>query len=87
MYELSNVTKNYQKGRRTITALCGVSLVIRHGEWLAVQGRTGHGKSTLLQILGALDRPSTGTVSFAGRDLAQLRAVRRVPDVQELPST
>jgi len=73
MYELSNVTKNYQKGRRTITALRGVSLVIGDGEWLAVQGRTGHGKSTLLQVLGTLDRPSTGTVSFAGRDLAQLR--------------
>ncbi len=73
MYELSNVTKNYQKGRRTIIALRGVNLVIEDGEWLAVQGRTGHGKSTLLQILGALDRPSTGTVSFAGRDLARLR--------------
>jgi putative ABC transport system ATP-binding protein len=73
MYELSNVTKNYQKGQRTITALRGVNLVIRDGEWLAVQGRTGHGKSTLLQILGALDRPSTGAVSLAGRDLAQLR--------------
>jgi putative ABC transport system ATP-binding protein len=73
MYELSNVTKNYQKGQRTITALREVNLVIRDGEWLAVQGRTGHGKSTLLQILGALDRPTTGTVSLAGRELAQLR--------------
>jgi putative ABC transport system ATP-binding protein len=76
MYELSNVTKDYQKGRRVITALRGVSLVIGDGEWLAVQGRTGHGKSTLLQILGGLDRPSTGTVSLAGRDLAQLRESR-----------
>ena len=43
------------------------------GEWLAVQGPTGHGKSTLLQILGGLDRPSSGIVEFDGRDLAQLR--------------
>jgi ABC-type sugar transport system ATPase subunit len=73
MYTLTDVTKNYQKGRRTITALRGLNLVIGDGEWLAVQGRTGHGKSTLLHILGGLDRPSTGTVTFAGHDLSQLR--------------
>jgi putative ABC transport system ATP-binding protein len=73
MYALSNVTKNYQKGRRTIPALRSLNLIIGDGEWLAVQGRTGHGKSTLLHILGGLDRPSTGTVTFAGHDLAQLR--------------
>ena len=76
MYELSNVTKNYQNGRRTIPALRGLNLVISDGEWLAVQGRTGHGKTTLLQILGGLDRPSTGTVTFAGHDLARLREVQ-----------
>ena len=76
MYQLSNVTKNYQKGRRTIHALRGLNLVIGDGDWLAVQGRTGHGKTTLLQILGGLDRPSTGTVTFDGRDLAELREVQ-----------
>ena len=73
MYKLSGVTKNYQKGRSTVAALRGVDLVIDDGEWLAVQGPTGHGKSTLLQILGGLDRPSSGIVDFDGRDLAQLR--------------
>jgi putative ABC transport system ATP-binding protein len=73
MYKLSGVTKNYQKGRSTVAALRGVDLVIEDGEWLAVQGPTGHGKSTLLQILGGLDRPSSGIVEFDGRDLAQLR--------------
>jgi putative ABC transport system ATP-binding protein len=73
VYTLSNITKNYHKGRHTITALRNLNLVIDDGEWLAVQGRTGHGKTTLLQILGGLDRPSTGTVSFAGQDLVQLR--------------
>ena len=76
MYALSNVTKDYQKGRRTIPALRGLNLAIGDGEWLAVQGRTGHGKTTLLQILGGLDRPSTGTVTFAGHDLARLREVQ-----------
>jgi putative ABC transport system ATP-binding protein len=73
MYKLSGVTKNYHKGRSTVAALRGVDLVIEDGDWLAVQGPTGHGKSTLLQILGGLDRPSSGIVDFDGRDLAQLR--------------
>jgi putative ABC transport system ATP-binding protein len=47
--------------------------VVEDGEWLSIQGPTGHGKSTLLQILGGLDRPSSGVVDFDGRDLAQLR--------------
>ena len=73
MYTLTDVTKNYHKGRRTITALRGLNLVIGDGEWLAIQGRTGHGKSTLLHILGALDRPTAGIVTLAGQDLTQLR--------------
>ena len=73
MYKLSGVTKNYAKGREIVAALRGVDLVIEDGEWLAIQGPTGHGKSTLLQILGGLDRPSAGIVDFDGRDLGQLR--------------
>jgi len=73
VYTLTDVTKNYAKGRSTVAALRGLNLVIDDGEWLAVQGRTGHGKTTLLQILGGLDRPSAGTVTFEGRDLAELR--------------
>ena len=73
MYKLTNVTKDYPKGRQTVHALRGVDLEIADGEWLAIQGPTGHGKSTLLQILGGLDRPSSGSVDFDGRDLAQLR--------------
>ena len=73
MYKLSGVTKNYQKGRGTVVALRGVDLVVEDGEWLAIQGPTGQGKSTLLNILGGLDRPTSGVVEFDGRDLAQLR--------------
>jgi putative ABC transport system ATP-binding protein len=47
--------------------------VISGGEWLAIQGPTGHGKSTLLQILGGLDRPTAGIVDFDGQDLASMR--------------
>ena len=72
MYELIDVTKQYEKGRRTVAAVRGITLTVETGEWLAVQGRTGHGKSTLLHLLGGLDRPTTGTVSFDGRDLSAL---------------
>src|ERR1039457_4341619 len=73
MYQLTGVTRDYQKGRQTVHALNGVDLVIEDGDWLAIQGPTGHGKSTLLQILGALDRPTSGTVQFGGQDRARLR--------------
>src|SRR5215475_2323363 len=73
MYKLTNVTKDYPKGRQTVQALRGVDVEIGDGEWLSIQGPTGHGKSTLLQILGGLDRPSSGSVDFDGRDLARLR--------------
>jgi putative ABC transport system ATP-binding protein len=75
MYKLSNVTKNYQKGRQTVAALRGVDLVVEDRDWLAIQGPTGHGKSTLLQILGGLDRPTAGIVDFDGQDLAAMREV------------
>ncbi len=76
MYNLTGVKKEYQKGRTVVGALQGVSLAISDGEWLAIQGPTGHGKSTLLQMLGGLDRPSAGKIIFGdkdGVDLAQLR--------------
>jgi putative ABC transport system ATP-binding protein len=76
MYKLTHVNKTYQKGRREIAALRDLSVEIDDGEWLAVQGRTGHGKSTLLQILGGLDRPTSGVVEFNGQDLAQLAETR-----------
>jgi len=73
MYKLTNVTKDYPKGRETVHALRGVDVEIPDGEWLAIQGPTGHGKSTLLQIIGGLDRPTSGSVDFDGRDLARTR--------------
>jgi putative ABC transport system ATP-binding protein len=71
MYKLSGVVKKYRKGGTVVTALQGVDLAIEDGEWLAIQGPTGHGKSTLLQIIGGLDRPTSGTVEFDGTDLAR----------------
>jgi putative ABC transport system ATP-binding protein len=73
MYKLTDVKKIYRNGRQGVDALQGVDLTITDGEWLAVQGPTGHGKTTLLQMLGGLDRPTSGSVEFGGKDLAGLR--------------
>jgi putative ABC transport system ATP-binding protein len=72
MYKLTNVVKDYPKGRDVVHALRGVNLEIADAEWLSIQGPTGHGKSTLLQLLGGLDRPTSGALELEGRDLARL---------------
>jgi putative ABC transport system ATP-binding protein len=76
MYKLTGVKKDYHKGRGVVAALQGIDLMIEDGEWLAIQGPTGHGKSTLLQMLGGLDRPTSGSIQFGDRtgpDLAKMR--------------
>ncbi|MEV0779777.1 ABC transporter ATP-binding protein [Streptomyces sp. NPDC050433] len=72
MYELSGVTKQYRRGKDTVDALAGVDLTIGEGDRLVIKGPTGGGKSTLLQMLGGLDRPTTGSVLLDGTDLARL---------------
>jgi putative ABC transport system ATP-binding protein len=76
MYKLNGVLKTYKRGRSTVEALRDVDLEIADGEWLSIQGPTGHGKSTLLQILGLLDRPTGGTVEFDGTRIDHLREVK-----------
>jgi putative ABC transport system ATP-binding protein len=73
VYELKKVSRIYPKGRGKVTALKEVTLVIQDGEFLTVQGPTGHGKTTLLLLLGGLDRPTSGSIIFDGRDLGTLR--------------
>lgn len=70
MYTLTAVTKTYQQKKRTVKALDGVDLVIPAGQMVAIQGPTGGGKSTLLQMLGALDRPTSGTVRLGDSELS-----------------
>ncbi|MFE7840315.1 ABC transporter ATP-binding protein [Streptomyces sp. NPDC057474] len=72
MYVLTGVTKRYARGKDTVTALDGVDLTIADGDRLVIQGPTGGGKSTLLQMLGGLDKPSDGSIELDGTDLARL---------------
>ncbi|MFE9098692.1 ABC transporter ATP-binding protein [Streptomyces sp. NPDC007264] len=76
MYELRGVTKRYTRGKETIVALDGVDLTIGDGDRLVIQGPTGGGKSTLLQMLGGLDKPTAGSVELDGTDLATLSEAR-----------
>jgi len=66
--EARELHKSYDGAGGPIAVLRGVSLVLGGGEALAVTGPSGSGKSTLLHLLGALDRPSAGTLRVAGRD-------------------
>jgi putative ABC transport system ATP-binding protein len=72
VYQLTGLTKQYRKGRHTVPAVRDLTLTISDGQWLAVQGRTGHGKSTLLNLLGGLDRPTSGTIELDGTSLGAL---------------
>ena len=70
MYELSELTKTYSTKRGSISALTKVSLSIPTGQMVAIQGPTGGGKSTLLLMLGALERPTSGTVTLGNDELS-----------------
>ncbi|MFF8398288.1 ABC transporter ATP-binding protein [Streptomyces sp. NPDC016172] len=76
MYELRAVTKHYTRAKDTVQALDGIDLTIPDGDRLVIQGPTGGGKSTLLQMLGGLDRPTSGQVVLDGTDLAALPEAR-----------
>ena len=69
MIELTDLRKVYVMGEEEVAALAGVSLSIDRGEHLAVIGPSGSGKSSLMNILGGLDRPSSGTYRFDGEDV------------------
>ncbi|NNC13931.1 ABC transporter ATP-binding protein [Planctomonas sp. JC2975] len=72
MYKLRNVTKQYPGKGRKVVALNDVTLDIPDGQLVAIQGPTGGGKSTLLQMLGALDRPTSGTVELEESSLGRI---------------
>lgn len=72
LYKLTGVSKSFRQSGKEVHALRGVDLTVNTGEHIAVQGPTGGGKSTLLQILGALDVPSSGEVELNGNPVSKM---------------
>ena len=69
LLDCRGLVKTYRSGGRTVEVLRGLELAIDRGEMVAIVGESGVGKSTLLHLLGALDRPTAGRVLIGGRDL------------------
>lgn len=69
MIRLTNVSKRFSRPGADAQALCAVDLVIQRGEFIAVTGPPAAGKTTLLNIIGLIDTPSSGRVDFDGSDL------------------
>ncbi|MFJ6748870.1 ABC transporter ATP-binding protein [Streptomyces sp. NPDC091266] len=76
MYHLTGVTKSYRNGQGLVRALDDVGLFVGDGDTLVIQGPTGAGTSTLLRILGGLERPTRGSVTLDGTDLATVTESR-----------
>jgi len=72
MIEVKNLTRSFQSGDNTVTAVNNVSFSVPEGKFVSIIGKSGSGKSTLLSLLGALDKPSKGSIGIAGRDIAKL---------------
>jgi putative ABC transport system ATP-binding protein len=74
LIRVEEVHKTYRMGDVEVPALRGINLTIAHGEFVAVMGSSGSGKSTFMNILGCLDRPSTGRYFLEGEEVGSLSA-------------
>jgi len=72
LLEAENIKKSFFKGQQEVEVLSGVNLSIEHGKTIAIIGPSGTGKTTLLQILGMLDQPSSGNVKVKGEIVSKL---------------
>jgi putative ABC transport system ATP-binding protein len=73
---LENVSKIYQMGDVQVPALRGIDLEVKKGEFLAIAGTSGSGKSTIMNLIGCLDLPSKGKIFLDGNDIAKFRESR-----------
>lgn len=71
--DLKNVTKTYKMGEVEIKAVDGVSFPIEKGEFVVIVGPSGAGKTTVLNILGGMDKPTSGTITVDGTDISKFK--------------
>ncbi|MFH2131059.1 MAG: ABC transporter ATP-binding protein [bacterium] len=74
--ELVNISKTYHLGKIKVPALRGINLSVAQGEFLIIKGQSGSGKSTTLNLIGAMDLPDSGEIHIAGRDISKLNDFR-----------
>src|SRR3954469_20870014 len=72
MIDVSDVHKSFRSGEGTIEALRGITCRVPKGRFAFIVGPSGSGKSTLLYLMGALDRPTSGTITVEGADLTAM---------------
>ena len=72
LLETQNLVKDYVLGGETVHAVAGVSLTIQRGEFVAIMGASGSGKSTFMNMIGALDVPTSGKLKIDGTDISEL---------------
>ena len=70
--KVENLVKTYGKGENKVTAVDNISFTVQKGEFLAIVGASGSGKSTILHLLGGVDRPTSGKVYIDGKDIYSL---------------
>jgi putative ABC transport system ATP-binding protein len=70
--QLQNITRTYLLGEQTVAALRGVSFAVAAGEFIAIMGASGSGKSTCMNIVGCLDQPSGGSYLLDGKEVGRL---------------
>ncbi len=72
MIRLQDITKVYPMGKRELTVLSGINLTIEQGEMVAMMGPSGSGKSTMLNLIGCLDVPTSGSYYLEDREISHL---------------
>ncbi|MFP2909670.1 ABC transporter ATP-binding protein [Pyxidicoccus sp. 3LFB2] len=72
LIQVENITRVFHVGGEEVRALRGVSFGINRGEWVAIIGQSGSGKSTMMNVLGCLDTPTSGRYMLNGKDVSRM---------------
>lgn len=71
--EVENLNKNFKVGKEEVRVLKDINFSVNEGEFISIMGPSGGGKSTLLYLLGGLDKPTSGKVSINGKDISKIK--------------